>query len=221
MQDVRHRWLTMFTAAFIAGVVFFLFVLRLQPITGPNNNTAAVSTTTITAPTVSIVNPKKGSADPKLTLVEFGDFQCTPCKDLAASIDVMLRTVPDVQIVWKNFPNESLHPLATPAAIAAHCAGQQGKFWEYHDELFAQQVSLSEASFPTIAQQIGIDVNKFKQCYDARDTLPLVRRDFEEGEALQLTATPTLFFPNDRVVGAITTDELIAKVRAALAATTP
>ena len=136
------------------------------------------------------------------------------------SLDVLLRTIPDVQVVWKDAPNESLHPLSTPAAIAAHCAGEQGKFWEYHDQLFGQQVLLNETLFPQIAKDIGLDSSRFQSCYDNRDTLPLVKKDFEEAKALSLSATPTIFLKEERLVGFITVEELIGRVREILAAQT-
>ena len=123
-------------------------------------------------------------------------------------------------MVWKDAPNESLHPLSTPAAIAAHCAGEQGKFWEYHDQLFGQQVLLNETLFPQIAKDIGLDSSRFQSCYDNRDTLPLVKKDFEEAKALSLSATPTIFLKEERLVGFITVEELIGRVREILAAQT-
>jgi protein-disulfide isomerase len=217
---MSHRWLAILTIGFLALVVFVLFAIRLQPVWTVERlrEGIAASNIDITEPTVSFVNPKKGSAEPSLVLVEFGDFQCAACKDFAEALDVILRTEPSVQVVWKNMPNESAHPLATPAAIAAHCAGEQEKFWEYHDALFDRQVVLTEALFPQIAQTLELDVDRWQRCYDARETLPLVKRDFEEALALEIAATPALFIGEDRYIGARTADELLLIIRQKLAA---
>jgi protein-disulfide isomerase len=89
---------------------------------------------------VTNVNPKKGAEEPVVQIIEFDDFECRHCSQLADDLDAVVETYPDkVQVVWKDMPNTSTHPHAEQAAIAAHCAKRQGKFWEYHDQLFAQQ----------------------------------------------------------------------------------
>lgn len=212
---MNHRWLTIIVATFIAAVIFIFFWLRLQPVWTPEKaekQTNAVNQQTITTPTTTFVNPKKGAAEPKVTLVVFSDFQCQPCKDLSESLDVLLRTIPTVQIIWKDMPNESSHDLAVPAAIAARCAANQGKFWEYHDLIFDRQVLLNEEMFSTLAVEAGLDSDKFKTCYNNQETLPLVRKDYDEALSLSITATPTIFLGEDRVTGSLTADELIELV---------
>lgn len=215
---MQHRWLTILVAAFLAAVVFLFFWLRLQPVWTPEQEadeqtTGAANQQTAIAPTITFVNPKKGAAEPKVTIVEFGDFQCQPCKDLADNLDVLLRTVPEAQIVWKDLPNESAHELAVPAAMAARCAANQGKFWEYHDALYERQIFITETTLSSLAVEIGLDADKFKTCFDNQETLPLVRKDYEEAMALAITATPTIFIGEERVTGLLTADELIALVR--------
>ncbi|MBI4599247.1 thioredoxin domain-containing protein [Candidatus Uhrbacteria bacterium] len=215
---MQHRWLTLFSIGFLAVIVFALFFLRLQPVRPRFAQTAQPTETAVTTePSVHVRNPAKGAKEPRVTLVEFGDFQCMPCKDMAESIDVLLRTIPEVRMVWKNMPNESAHPLATPTAIAAHCAADQGKFWDYHDALYAQQATLSESLFPSLAKELGLDMKRFEQCYANRDPLPLIKKDFEEALALQLSATPTIFIGEERIVGLASAEELITAVRQVLA----
>lgn len=218
---MRHRWLTLLVVFFLAVVVFLLFYFRLQPVWTPDksDNTEIQTTTqTLTAPTVTFVNPKQGAAEPKVTVVVFSDFQCEACKELSDNLTVLLNTVPEVQVVWKNMPNESAHPLAVPAAIAANCAGSQGKFWEYHDLLFENQVLLSENTFSQLATALELDETKFQTCYSNQDPLPLIRKDFDEGTALAITATPTMFIGEERVTGVMTADELIAWAKSKLPA---
>lgn len=206
---MRHRWLSLISIGFIGLIVFIFFWYRNQPIEIPSleQETQIVS---LTEPTITFVNPTKGAEDPTITIVEFGDFECGPCVSLATSLNVVAKTFPeDVRIVWKDLPNESIHALATPAAIAAHCADQQGAFWSYHDELFLRQTYLTEGHFSEIADKIGLNIDKFESCFNTRDTLPIVKKDYTEGLALGLTSTPTIFIGEQSYVGAISTDDLL------------
>ena len=167
----------------------------------------------LTQPTVTFVNPTKGAENPTVTIIEFGDFQCAACATLDDSLEVLVKTYPDdVRVVWKDMPNESAHELATPAAIAAHCADRQGMFWEYHDFLFDRQSVLNEAQFTQIATDLGLNVGKFQTCYDERDTLGIVKKDYNEGLALGITSTPTLYIGDQVLVGAVSTQDLVELV---------
>lgn len=209
-----HRWLTLLVIAFITAVVFIFFFLRLQPVWTPNENTTEKTSTVTTTnvPTVTFVDPKKGTEKPTVTIVVFSDFQCQPCKDLSESLDVIIRTEPKVQVVWKDFPNESLHDMAVSAAVAARCGAAQGKFWEFHDEIFSQQFVLGETVLNQIAKNLGLDEKKYQTCFNNQETLPLVRKDFEEGQALQISATPTFFINNERYAGSYTAEEILELV---------
>jgi protein-disulfide isomerase len=214
-MHVRHRWLTLLVITFLTAIIFLFFYLYLRPVWTPEKDKPKNLTniTTITAPTVTFVNPKKGAGQPKLTIVEFGDYQCESCKDLSEALDVLVRTVPEIQVVWKDMPNDSAHSLATPSAIAARCAGDQGKFWEFHDLLFDKQVILSNELFPALAQEIGLDTERFAKCFENQETLPLVEKDLAEALALQITAVPTIFIGDERITGSLTTEELLSLIR--------
>ncbi|HLD21000.1 MAG TPA: thioredoxin domain-containing protein [Patescibacteria group bacterium] len=206
---MEHRWLGFLSIGALGLMVFVFFWFRNQPIE-INIPESTIEVGSLTQPTVTFVNPAKGAEEPTITIVEFGDFECGPCQTLVDSLEVVVKTFPDdVQVVWKDMPNESIHELATPAAIAAHCADRQGAFWTYHDALFDRQAYLSESQFTQIAQDLQLDVKKFQTCYNERDTLPIVKKDYEEGLALGLTSTPTLFVGDQTLVGAITTQDLV------------
>ncbi|MBI4435469.1 thioredoxin domain-containing protein [Candidatus Uhrbacteria bacterium] len=214
---MTHRWLWFLSIAVLGLMVFVFFWFRNQPIEIPIPE-PRIEAGSLTQPTVTFVNPSKGAESPSVTVVEFGDFQCAACTTLADSLDVLVKTFPDdVRVVWKDMPNESAHELATPAAIAAHCADRQGMFWQYHDALFGEQLVLSETQFTQIATSLGLDVGKFQTCYDERDTLPVVKKDYEEGLALGITSTPTLYIGDQTLVGAIRTQDLIDLITEILA----
>ncbi|MFH1253200.1 MAG: thioredoxin domain-containing protein [Candidatus Uhrbacteria bacterium] len=209
------RWLTLLVITFITAVVFIFFFLRLRPVWTPEKeqSEAASTTATLETPTVTFINPAKGASQPKVTIVEFSDFQCPACKELATTLEVVLRTDPTVQLVWKDLPNESLHNLAVSTAIAARCAAAQGKFWEYHDAIFEDQITLSETKLKSLAQDLSLDIEKFQKCLTNQETLPLVKKDFEEGTALQITATPILFIGPERLAGAVTAEEILSVIK--------
>ncbi len=194
--------------AFMGAAVFGLYYLRATPpATTPNPSLAQEGT--LTQPSTTFVNPRIGSKTPKITIVEFADFQCDACAQLARTLEAFRKAHPNtVQVIWKDMPNNAAHPFATPAAVAAHCADQQGKFWEYHDALFAQSSILSLDLLKSISTQLALDEEKFNACFDAGETLPIVERDFAEGQALGITATPTMFINGERVIGSASLAEL-------------
>lgn len=209
---MRERFLYFIVIGVLAIVVFVLFFIYTQPIPAPklaNRDDASVQKT----PTVTFVNPTKGAANPKVTIVEYSDFECVVCKQLNPVIDIVLKTYPnDVRVAWKDMPNDSAHLHATPSAIAAHCADKQGKFWEYAQALFDKQTYLTEATFMQIASDLALNQDKFSKCLETKDTLPIVKKDFAEGQALGVAATPTLFIGDQTIVGLQTADELNALV---------
>jgi protein-disulfide isomerase len=94
-------------------------------------------------------DPSIGPDDAEITLVEFSDYQCPFCKRWHDDVFArLLQEYPDqVRIVFRDLPITSIHPEAYPAAAAAHCAGEQGAYWQYHDALFSQKYGLGEAAY--------------------------------------------------------------------------
>lgn len=213
---MKNPWIILFSITFISALIFLFFFLQLRPVYVPEKaENEDIVVDEIKEPSVHFVNPKKGSETPLITLVEYADFLCTSCRTFAESIEVLLRVDTEVQVVWKNMPNEGMHELATPAAIAAQCAHNQGKFWEYHDLLLERQVVLTEDLFTQIATELTLDIPSFEKCYNRRETLPLIKQDYEEGLRLGITATPTVFIGEDRLVGSYTPEELLDYVEKA------
>jgi protein-disulfide isomerase len=104
----------------------------------------------------------------------------------------------------RDFPLESIHPHAFKAAEAAHCAGEQGRYWEMHDRLFAHHRGLTAADLPGHAQAVGLDGAKFQSCLQAGRHAARVRRDLSEGQKAGVRGTPSFFLvvqePNDQSV---------------------
>ncbi len=136
-------------------------------------------------------SPTLGSTSNKILLVEFSDFQCPFCsKSNGILKQFMAKHKDKVTLVFKNFPLTQVHPEALPAARAAWAAQQQGKFWEYHDELFANQDKLSNNFYLDTAKKLNLNLAKFQGDYGIADTAIL--NDFKLGRSIDVQGTPTL-----------------------------
>jgi len=154
----------------------------------------------------------KGRPDAPVTIVEFSDFQCPACGQAYRDLHEMLARRTDVRLVFRNFPldnscNEALpralHPDACLAAIAAECARQQNRFWEYHDRLFENQHTLDRESLFRYARDVGVDIPTFRTCLDAPATRDRITDDIRAGLAAGIESTPTLFINGRRIDGAL------------------
>ena len=106
----------------------------------------------------------------------------------------MLEQYPnDVKLVFKNFPLTRIHKFAMNAAVAAQAANQQGKFWEYHDELFKNYNKLNDETFDETAQSLGLDMAQFKKDMENPALTALVQRDLKDGVDAGVRGTPTIF----------------------------
>lgn len=214
-----YRWHILVGIGFLMAVtfVFFGFATKKQEkVSVVNTNTV----TEISTPTISIADPQIGKIDAAVTIVEFADFSCTACKTTSTTLAQLLNKHPDdVRVIWKDFPNESKSTESTPAAVAARCAAEQGAFWQFHDELFLRQDQLGSSTYSAIASALSLDTTAFASCVATNSTLPRVRKAFEEGLALRITATPTLYINGERYTGGVSLDELETIVKGATAKT--
>jgi protein-disulfide isomerase len=151
---------------------------------------------------VTATDPVKGPANAPITIVEFSDFQCPFCARVNPTLDQVRKTYGDkVKIVFKDFPLPN-HPQAPKAAEAAHCAGEQGKYWELHDRMFANQQALQVPNLKEYASALGLDTNAFNQCLDSGKHANRVAENIKAGEALGVGSTPTLYVNGRPVIGA-------------------
>jgi protein-disulfide isomerase len=149
---------------------------------------------------VSADDPVIGPASAPVTLVEFSDFQCPFCQRVAPTLKQVKDKYGDkVRVVWKDFPLTQIHPQAFKAGEAAHCAADQGKFWEYHDQLFANQQALQPTDLKKHAADLGLDAGAFATCLDTSKYGERVRDGVAEGSRLGVNSTPTIYI-NGRVL---------------------
>jgi len=147
-------------------------------------------------------HPVLGPAEAPVTIVEFSDFQCPFCKRVEPSLKEVRDKYGDkVRLIYMDYPL-GMHQNAIGAAQAARCAAAQGKFWPYHDELFADQGKLGPADLKASAKKVGLDSAKFDECYDKGTTRAGVDADKAQGDALGVTGTPAFFINGRPLEGA-------------------
>ena len=133
---------------------------------------------------------RKGPLISQRTIVEFSDFQCPFCKQAKDGLFTFSASHPDIQIVYKNFPLTQIHNQAMPSAKAAWAAGKQGKFWQYHNQLFDSQDSLGDDLYQTIAQNLKLDLNRFNHDRNSLSATTAIEADIKQAEELGITGTP-------------------------------
>lgn len=145
--------------------------------------------------------PYYGDPKAKVTVVEYSDFQCPFCKKGSDVINQIKKKYgKKIKIVYKNFPLP-FHIFAKKAAEASLCANEQGmnKFWEMHDQMFANQTTLAVASLKGMAKKIGLNSKKFNNCLDSGQYEKAVEKDIAEGKKVGVKSTPT-FFINGKII---------------------
>ncbi len=159
--------------------------------------------------TAAYAAPVLGNANAPVTIVEYGDFQCPSCGAFYRTIEPeLVRRYIDTgkaKLVFKHFP--WIGGESKLAAQAASCAGAQGKFWPYHDYLYAHQRgensgAFSAANLKSFASALSLDRPTFDACLDSGAYKGVVERDFDEVRGLGFTATPTFLINGQRIVGA-------------------
>ncbi len=186
-------------------VVLGVVVAGLIGIFALGNHPSTPSASTGDPLAITAADHIEGAAKAKVTLIEYGDFQCPSCgaayplvKNLQKSFGTKLR------LVFRNFPLVQLHPNALAAARAAEAANLQGKFFAMYDKLFSNQNAWAELTnapdtFKQYAKDIGLDVNKFEADYTSQGVIDRVNTDIATGQALKITGTPTFYVNGEHI----------------------
>ncbi len=150
-----------------------------------------------------------GDKNAPVTIIEFSDYQCPFCRRSYTQALPQIRSnfidTGKVRLVFRDFPLTSIHPGALPAAEAAECAEEQGKYWEMHDKIFDEQNKFGQGTVPiTIddlkkwASELGLETDKFNSCLDSGKYKSEVEKDFNDGNSYGVSGTPTYFVGNDK-----------------------
>ena len=148
------------------------------------------------------VSPVKGSANPRVTIVEFSDFECPYCNQVQATLKQIIESyAKDVRLVFKHLPLEG-HRNSLPAARAAYCAAEQDRFWQFHDALFAKR-DLSPPALEQIASDLGLGIPKFQACFNSERSRTAVVKDLEAAKRFQIDSTPSFIVNGKLIKGAL------------------
>ncbi|NBO37221.1 DsbA family protein [bacterium] len=159
-----------------------------------------------------------GPKDAKVTIVEFADFQCPFCARMIPTLDTIMKEYKGkVRWVYRDFPLREIHPEALPAAIAANCAGAQGKYFEMHHALFSNHQRLGSALYKELAGKIGLDGGKFDSCLKDPKMEAEVLKDSLEGQNLGINGTPAYFVNGRKLGGAVDKAEFARLIEGELA----
>lgn len=158
-------------------------------------------------------NPILGKSDAPLTLIEFSDYQCPFCKKFFQTTLPTLKAeyveTGKVRYVFRDFPLDQIHPQARKAAEAAHCAGEQGKYWEMHNVLFQNQQALDLHHLKAHARDLKLDASVFDTCLEDGKYTAKVQQDYDDGLAAGVRGTPGFFLgktePDDTIQGTLIT----------------
>jgi len=154
-------------------------------------------------------DPIRGDQNAPITIVEFSDFQCPFCSRFQTeTLPTILEEYVDtgkVKFVYRDFPIQSSHPNAMPAAVASECAHEQNKYWEYHDALFERQqtwnnLKLADSidTFKKIAKEFGMNEDQFNSCLDSGKYVEEINKDLRDGTNYGITGTPGFFVGNEK-----------------------
>jgi len=145
----------------------------------------------------------RGDPQAPVMIVEFSEFQCPFCQKAQATIKELLAKYPgQVRLAFRDFPLRQVHPQAQMAAEASRCSGDQGKFWEYHDLLFANPTKLDADSLREHAHQLGLDESQFSSCLSGEKFKAKIDEDLQEGIRAGVTGAPGFFINGVFISGA-------------------
>jgi protein-disulfide isomerase len=146
--------------------------------------------------------PVRGTRNAPVLLIEFADYQCPYCQKVHPELQKLQKEFGDkLAIAYKDYPL-SMHSFAEKAAEATRCAGEQNKYWEYHDAIFESK-KLDVANLKQQAETLKLDEKRFEECLDSNAQAAAVKSDLEEAQQLGLTGTPSLFINGHFLSGAV------------------
>ncbi len=202
MKHILPRIFTTTEGKFLSVVALFFIGLF-----GYYFYSGAASSSEVADITVSVTDHVRGARDGKVTLVEFGDFQCPACGAYEPIVrQVMSDNKGTLKLVYRHFPLTQIHKNALAAAIATEAAGLQGKFWEMHDILYDKQEewgnSLNASDYIlTYATTIGLNTKKFQSDLTNKSLEDKILGEYKEGIRLGVQGTPTFFLNGKKLDG--------------------
>lgn len=215
-REVRNKKLknyafwASFLALLIASIGVIYFITRPQT---PSTQEALSQPVNTALPPVTAADNQTGPANAKVTLVEYGDFQCPACGQYFPMVSQLKNEYKNsVKVVYRHFPLTNLHKNAQSAAQAAQAAAKQDKFWEMHDLLFKNQAAWSEsdaaaAAFTDYASQLGLNIDQFTLDMNSEETLNSIKSHVDGGTKAGIQGTPTFFLNGKQLTNPTTYED--------------
>jgi protein-disulfide isomerase len=167
----------------------------------------------------------EGSADAPVTIIEFADYECPFCQEARQTVSTVMRKYKgQVRLGFRDFPLRQIHQRAEQAAEASRCAAEQGKFWQYHDRLYANQTRLDPDALREHARATGLDLEPFENCLTSGKFVAAIESDLQAGVRAGVSATPTFYVNGVPLIGVQTVgafEKIIDSELAAAAGKTP
>lgn len=197
-----HLYLALIPVAFGLGMVYGYILWGREAVIATEADISVLQTTRIVVDPGD--DPSFGPIDAPITLVEFSDFSCPYCQLWQREVSQELfATFPNqIRFVYVDFPIVGGGWVGTLAAQAAHCAGEQDAYWDYHDALFSGDYTLDSSGFERAAQALELDEQALMECVDSERYLAEVEQDLDYGVSLGVSATPTFFINGIPLIGA-------------------
>lgn len=195
---MKNIWILLGTLGCTTAIVVAVAFLFVRKSTAP----APVSDQNLVQATARL---SKGNTQAPITIVEFSDLQCPACKAVQPLLqDLFSQASGSARLVFRHYPLESAHKNALLAAKASEAAANQGKFWQYHDMLYEKQTEWEGLSDPldffrTVAKDLGMNAETFDKDIQDPQIEERIRNDQKDGNALQISGTPTFFVNNRKV----------------------
>jgi len=199
----------------VLGLVVFAGLIAGRVYNKPTSTTTAVpgSSDTRSAPEFTVyigpstvltdgTEPVLGNPNGRITVVEFADFECPFCGQVAPDVHDLASASPDLRILFKNYPLDQacnpnikrvFHKDSCRAAEAGECARQQGRFWELNRLMFMNQEDLDDDALRFMAGQVGLDMATFESCWNAPETVTAVQEDISSASAIGVDGTPSIY----------------------------
>jgi len=194
------------TLTFVLGLVigYLLWGTNAQPSTAQAPQAAQEAAPAVMHDIPTEGFPSEGPDNAPIVIVEFSDFECPFCRKWHNETYLPLREkYPNqIKLVYRNFPLVSLHANAYLAAEAAMCAGDQERYWDYHDALFQGKKGMGEEAFKGYAAELGLDTVAFNDCLDREKYKDFIREDMAYAASIGVQSTPTFYVNGKLVVGA-------------------
>ncbi len=160
-------------------------------------------------PIISSSDPGFGRVDAPVAIVQFEDFLCDNCVEQEKVLKKMQKKYPNqLRVIWKDYPEADINSISFQASRAGRCAFEQGKFWEYHDFLFANNKNLSQELFLQGAKKLGLNLVEFKECLKERKVDKQILENIEEANALNIIGVPFLYVNDKEFLGLVNETEL-------------